>query len=92
MLPRLRRGQYLAAEALYRGRMTRKDVGERMLPRRVDPGQQTRLAFGDIPHNGLNIAVASFGNTTAVKETLKGVAEFFEVSLQTGFNTQETSG
>ena len=80
-----RHGRYLTACALFRGRMSTKEVDEQMLnvvnknssyfvewiPNNV------KSAICDIPPKGLKMATTVIGNTTAVQETWKRVAEQF---------------
>merc|ERR1712135_252560 len=80
-----RHGRYLTAAALFRGRMSTKEVDEQMLnvqnknssyfvewiPNNIKAG------VCDIPPRGLKMAVAFLGNTTVIQEMFKRVAEFF---------------
>ena len=80
-----RHGRYLTACASFRGRMSTKEVDEQMLnvvnknssyfvewiPNNV------KSAICDIPPKGLKMATTFIGNTTAVQETWKRVAEQF---------------
>merc|ERR1712057_61645 len=80
-----RNGRYLTCSCLFRGRMSTKEVDEQMLnvvnknssyfvewiPNNV------KSAICDIPPKGLKMATTFIGNTTAVQETWKRVAEQF---------------
>merc|ERR1712149_129774 len=80
-----RHGRYLTAAGLFRGRMSSKEVDEQMLnvqnknssyfvewiPNNIKSG------ICDIPPKGLKMAVAFLGNSTAIQEMFKRVAEFF---------------
>merc|ERR1711871_947148 len=82
---RPRHGRYLTCSCLFRGRMSTKEVDEQMLnvvnknssyfvewiPNNV------KSAICDIPPKGLKMATTFIGNTTAVQETWKRVAEQF---------------
>ena len=81
--PDPRHGRYLTAAALFRGRMSTKDVDEQMLivqnknssyfvewiPNNIKAG------VCDIPPKGLKMAVAFLGNTTAIQEMFNRFAE-----------------
>merc|ERR1711918_210556 len=66
-----RHGRYLTACGLFRGRMSTKEVDEQML------NVQIRTSVCDIPPKGLKMAVAFLGNSTAIQEMFKRVAEQF---------------
>ena len=80
-----RHGRYLTCAALFRGRMSSKEVDEQMLnvcnknssyfvewiPNNV------KASICDIPPKGLKMAVAFAGNSTAIQEMFKRVAEYF---------------
>jgi tubulin beta len=80
-----RHGRYLTAASLFRGRMSAKEVDEQMLnvqnknssyfvewiPNNIKTG------ICDIPPKGLKMAVTFLGNSTAIQEMFKRVAEFF---------------
>ena len=80
-----RHGRYLTAAALFRGRMSTKEVDEQMLnvqnknssyfvewiPNNIKSG------VCDIPPKGLKMAVTFLGNSTAIQEMFKRVAEQF---------------
>merc|ERR1712054_552940 len=80
-----RHGRYLTCSALFRGRMSSKEVDEQMLnvqnknssyfvewiPNNIKSG------ICDIPPKGLKMAVSFLGNSTAIQEMFKRVAEYF---------------
>jgi len=80
-----RHGRYLTAATLFRGRMSAKEVDEQMLnvqnknssyfvewiPNNIKTG------ICDIPPKGLKMAVTFLGNSTAIQEMFKRVAEYF---------------
>ncbi|GMH91267.1 hypothetical protein TL16_g12009, partial [Triparma laevis f. inornata] len=83
-------GRYLTCAVLFRGRMSSKEVDEQMLnvvnknssyfvewiPNNV------KASICDIPPKGLKMATTFVGNTTAVQETWKRVAEQFTVMFR----------
>ena len=85
-----RHGRYLTCAVLFRGRMSSKEVDEQMLnvvnknssyfvewiPNNV------KVSICDIPPKGLKMATTFVGNTTAVQETWKRVAEQFTVMFR----------
>ncbi|KAL7486313.1 hypothetical protein ACHAW6_011901 [Cyclotella cf. meneghiniana] len=85
-----RHGRYLTCAVLFRGRMSSKEVDEQMLnvvnknssyfvewiPNNV------KASICDIPPKGLKMATTFVGNTTAVQETWKRVAEQFTVMFR----------
>ncbi|OWR52549.1 tubulin beta chain-like [Danaus plexippus] len=80
-----RHGRYLTVAAVFRGRMSMKEVDEQMLniqnknkdyfvkwiPNNV------KTAVCDIPPRGLKMSATFIGNTTAIQEILKRVSEQF---------------
>merc|ERR1719408_1160493 len=68
-----RHGRYLTAAALFRGRMSTKEVDEQML----NVQNKNKASVCDIPPKGLKMAVAFAGNSTAIQEMFKRVAEYF---------------
>jgi tubulin beta len=85
-----RHGRYLTCAVLFRGRMSSKEVDEQMLnvvnknssyfvewiPNNI------KASICDIPPKGLKMATTFIGNTTAVQETWKRVAEQFTVMFR----------
>merc|ERR1711903_71318 len=80
-----RHGRYLTAAALFRGRMSTKEVDEQMLNVQNKNSSyfvewipnNIKTAVSDIPPKGLKMAAAFLGNTTAIQEMFKRVADFF---------------
>jgi len=80
-----RHGRYLTACGLFRGRMSTKEVDEQMLNVQNKNSSyfvewipnNIKSAVCDIPPKGLKMAVAFLGNSTAIQEMFKRVAEQF---------------
>jgi tubulin beta len=80
-----RHGRYLTATALFRGRMSTKEVDEQMLNVQNKNSSyfvewipnNIKSSVCDIPPKGLKMAVCFGGNTTASQEMFKRVAEQF---------------
>jgi len=80
-----RHGRYLTASAIFRGRMSTKEVDEQML----NVGNKNSSYFVewipnnikssicDIPPKGLKMAVTFIGNSTAIQEMFKRIGEQF---------------
>merc|ERR1711982_192620 len=68
-----RHGRYLTAAALFRGRMSTKEVDEQML----NVQNKNSSYFVEWIPKGLKMAVAFAGNSTAIQEMFKRVAEYF---------------
>merc|ERR1719464_1911386 len=68
-----RHGRYLTASAMFRGRMSTKEVDEQML----NIPNNIKSSVCDIPPKGLKMAVTFVGNTTAIQDMFKRVAEQF---------------
>merc|ERR1711871_1110175 len=68
-----RHGRYLTALGMFRGRMSTKEVDEQML----NVQNKIKSAVCDIPPKGLKMACAFLGNSTAIQEMFKRVADFF---------------
>ena len=81
--PRL--GRYSTASALFRGRMSTKEVDEQMLNVQNKNSSyfvewipnNIKSSICDIPPKGLKMAVTFIGNSTAIQEMFKRVAEQF---------------
>merc|ERR1712019_165590 len=67
-----RHGRYLTCAAMFRGRMSSKEVDEQMLN-----VQNMNSSICDIPPKGLKMATTFIGNTTAIQDMFKRVAEQF---------------
>jgi len=80
-----RHGRYLTACALFRGRMSTKEVDEQMLNVQNKNSSyfvewipnNIKSFICDIPPKGLKMAVTLIGNSTAIQEMFKRVAEQF---------------
>merc|ERR1712050_703668 len=80
-----RHGRYLTAASLFRGRMSTKEVDEQMLSVQNKNSSyfvewipnNIKASVCDIPPKGLKMAVAFAGNSTAIQEMFKRVAEYF---------------
>ena len=78
-------GRYLTAAGLFRGRMSSKEVDEQMLNVQNKNSSyfiewipnNMKCGICDIPPKGLKMAVVFVGNTTAIQEMFKRVAEQF---------------
>ena len=74
-----RHGRYLTAAAMFRGRMSTKEVDEQMLNVKSKNNSyfvewipnNIKSAVCDIPPKGLKMAVTFIGNSTAIQEMLK---------------------
>merc|ERR1711907_399341 len=80
-----RHGRYLTAAGLFRGRMSSKEVDEQMLNVQNKNSSyfiewipnNMKCGICDIPPKGLKMAVCFVGDTTAIQEMFKRVAERF---------------
>merc|ERR1711957_729584 len=80
-----RHGRYLTASALFRGRMSTKEVDEQMLNVQNKNSSyfvewipnNIKSSVCVIPPKGLKMAVTFLGNSTAIQEMFKRVAEYF---------------
>jgi len=80
-----RHGRYLTCAALFRGRMSTKEVDEQMLNVQNKNSSyfvewipnNMKASVCDIPPKGLKMAVGFAGNSTAIQEMFKRVAEYF---------------
>merc|ERR1712060_270342 len=80
-----RHGRYLTASAVFRGRMSTKEVDEQMLNVQNKNSSyfvewipnNIKSSVCDIPPKGLKMAVAFAGNSTAIQEMFKRVGEQF---------------
>merc|ERR1712007_228854 len=80
-----RHGRYLTCSALFRGRMSTKEVDEQMLNVQNKNSSyfvewipnNIKSSVCDIPPKGLKMASAFLGNSTAIQEMFKRVAEYF---------------
>ena len=80
-----RHGRYLTASAMFRGRISTKEVDEQMLNVQNKNSSyfvewipnNIKSSICDIPPNGLKMATTFIGNSTAIQEMFKRVAEQF---------------
>ena len=80
-----RHGRYLTASAVFRGRMSTKEVDEQMLNIQTKNSSyfvewipnNIKTSCCDIPPRGLKMAATFIGNSTALQEVFKRVAEQF---------------
>jgi tubulin beta len=80
-----RHGRYLTCAAMFRGRMSTKEVDEQMLNVQNKNSSyfvewipnNVKAAVCDIPPKGLKMAVTFIGNNTAIQEMFKRVSEQF---------------
>ena len=86
-----RHGRYLTAAALFRGRMSTKEVDEQMLNVQNKNSSyfvewipnNVKASVCDIPPKGLKMSATFVGNSTAVQEMFKRVSEQFTCLLYT---------
>jgi tubulin beta len=80
-----RHGRYLTVAAIYRGRMSMKEVDEQMLNIQNKNSSyfvewipnNVKTAVCDIPPRGLKMAATFIGNSTAIQELFKRISEQF---------------
>jgi len=80
-----RHGRYLTAAAIFRGRMSMKEVDEQMLNVQNKNSSyfvewipnNVKTAVCDIPPRGLKMAATFIGNSTAIQELFKRISEQF---------------
>lgn len=80
-----RHGRYLTASAIFRGRMSTKEVDEMMLNMQNKNSSyfvewipnNMKSSVCDIPPKGLKMAATFIGNSTAIQELFKRVSEQF---------------
>merc|ERR1712196_723765 len=85
-----RHGRYLTATALFRGRMSTKEVGEQMLNVQNKNSSyfvdwipnNIKSSVCDIPPKGLKMSTTFIGNSTAVQEMFKRVSEQFTLMFR----------
>jgi tubulin beta len=85
-----RHGRYLTASALFRGRMSTKEVDEQMLNVQNKNSSyfvewipnNIKSSVCDIPPKGLKMSTTFVGNSTAIQEMFKRVAEQFTVMFR----------
>merc|ERR1711907_525843 len=80
-----RHGRYLTASAMFRGRMSTKEVDEQMLNVQNNNSSyfvewipnNIKSSVNSIPPKGLKMSVGLCGNSTCIQEVMKRVAEQF---------------
>ncbi|KAG0047461.1 hypothetical protein BGZ83_007475 [Gryganskiella cystojenkinii] len=80
-----RHGRYLTVAAMFRGRMSTKEVDEQMLNVQNKNSayfvewipNNVKTAVCDIPPRGLKMSVTFIGNSTAIQELFKRISEQF---------------
>lgn len=80
-----RHGRYLTVAAIFRGRMSMKDVDEQMMNIQNKNNSyfvewipnNVKTAVCDIPPRGLKMSGTFIGNSTAIQELFKRIAEQF---------------
>ena len=80
-----RHGRYLTVAAVFRGRMSMKEVDEQMLNIQNKNSSyfvewipnNIKIAVCDIPPRGLKMAATFIGNSTAIQELFKRISEQF---------------
>ena len=85
-----RHGKYLACHALFRGRMSMKEVDEQMLNvQNKNPDyfltsipNNVKTYVCDIPPRGLKMSATFVGNNTAIQEMFKRISEQFTAMFQ----------
>ncbi|XP_076021861.1 tubulin beta-1 chain-like isoform X2 [Genypterus blacodes] len=85
-----RQGRYLTVAAIFRGRMSMKEVDEQMLYVQNKNSSyfvewipnNVKTAVCDIPPRGLKMAATFIGNSTAIQELFKRISEQFTAMLR----------
>ncbi|CAK1591598.1 unnamed protein product [Parnassius mnemosyne] len=85
-----RHGRYLTVAAIFRGRMSMKEVDEQMLSVQDKNSSyfvewipnNVKVAVCDVPPRGLKMAATFVGNTTAIQEIFKRISEQFTVMFR----------
>ncbi|XP_072096730.1 tubulin beta chain-like isoform X3 [Mobula birostris] len=85
-----RHGRYLTVAAVFRGRMSMREVDEQMLnvQNKNSPyfvewiPNNVKTAVCDIPPRGLRMAATFIGNTTAIQELFKRIGEQFSAMFR----------
>jgi tubulin beta len=85
-----RHGRYLTCSAIFRGRMSTKEVDEQMLNVKAKNNSyfvewipnNIKTAVCDIPPKGLKMACTFIGNSTAIQEMFKRVSEQFTLMFR----------
>jgi len=85
-----RNGRYLTASAMFRGRMSTKEVDEQMLNVQSKNSSyfvewipnNIKSSVCDIPPKGLKMSVTFIGNSTSIQELFKRVSEQFSAMFR----------
>ncbi|XP_053622864.1 tubulin beta chain-like [Plodia interpunctella] len=85
-----RHGRYLTVAAIFRGRMSMKEVDEQMLTVQDKNSSyfvewipnNVKVAVCDVPPRGLKMAATFVGNSTAIQEIFKRISEQFTVMFR----------
>merc|ERR1712130_623865 len=85
-----RRGRYLTASALFRGRMSTKDIDEQMLNVQNKNSSyfvewipnNIKSSVCDVPPKNLDLSVTFLGNSTSIMEMFKRVIEQFTLMFR----------
>merc|ERR1712200_209983 len=85
-----RHGRYLTVAAVFRGRMSMKEVDEQMLNTQNKNSayfvewipNNVKTAVCDIPPRGLKMAATFIGNSTAIQELFKRISEQFSAMFR----------
>ncbi|KAG5445059.1 Tubulin beta-2 chain [Clonorchis sinensis] len=85
-----RHGRYLTVAAIFRGQMSMKDVEDQMMMMQNKNSSlfvewipnNVKTAVCDIPPRGLKMSATFIGNTTAIQELFKRVADQFTVMFR----------
>jgi tubulin beta len=85
-----RHGRYLTCSAIFRGRVSTKEVDEQMLNVKAKNSSyfvewipnNIKSAICDIPPKGLKMSGTFIGNSTAIQEMFKRVSEQFTIMFR----------
>ncbi|XP_035487616.1 tubulin beta chain [Scophthalmus maximus] len=85
-----RRGRYLTVAAIFRGRMSTKEVDEQMLSIQQKNSEyfvdwiphNVKVAVCDIPPRGLKMSATFIGNNTAIQDIFRRVGEQFALMFR----------
>lgn len=83
-------GRYLTAAAIFRGRMSMKEIDDELLSMRLRNAdrytewipQNITSSVCDIPPCGMKMAGTFLGNTTAIQELFKRITEQFSMMFR----------
>jgi hypothetical protein len=94
-----RHGRYLTVAAMFRGRMSMKEVDEQMLNVQNKNSSyfvewipnNVKTAVCDIPPRGLKMSATFIGNSTAIQELFKRISEQFTAMFRSEQNSGKSS-